>query len=42
MSRSIKVSDVDAKNWNLKFKVLGNNPYKCVMAAFEIAGFERT
>ena len=26
----------------LKYKIIGNNPYKCVLAAFEEAGFERT
>jgi hypothetical protein len=27
---------------NLKYKVLGTKPYKCVLAAFELGGFERT
>jgi hypothetical protein len=26
----------------LKYKIPGNNPYKCIISAFNIAGFERT
>lgn len=42
MSRCIKLNQDDIKNLNLKYKILGNNPYKCVVAAFETAGFQKT
>jgi hypothetical protein len=42
MSRCIKLNQDEIKNLNLKYKILGNNPYKCVVAAFETAGFQKT
>lgn len=42
MDRCIKVSHEEKKNMNLKFKIIGQNPYKCVLGAFEMAGYQRT
>ncbi len=36
------MNDEDAAKLDLTFKIPGENPYKCVMAAFKTAGFKRT
>ena len=38
-SRAIKICEEEAEKLNLKYKMLGTNPYKCVLAAFQAAGF---
>lgn len=35
------MTDEEIKRFNLKCKVLGNAPYKCVLTSFEWAGFKR-
>ncbi|KAL4432998.1 hypothetical protein ABPG74_005371 [Tetrahymena malaccensis] len=41
-TRAIQISDFETKKFNLKYKINGENPYKCVVKAFEEAGFEMT
>ena len=38
-SRTIKLTEEEAEKLNLKYKMHGTNPYKCVLAAFQAAGF---
>lgn len=42
MERTTRVSDQDAEKLDLRFKILGDQPYKCVLSAFKTAGFRRT
>ena len=36
------MSDEDSTKLDLKYKIPGDAPYKCVVAAFSKAGFKRT
>lgn len=40
--RAFKLQEEDASRLELTFKIPGDSPYRCVMAAFQKAGFERT
>jgi len=40
--RCQKLNEDDVAKLDLKFKITGDTPYKCVVSAFTKAGFKRT